>query len=241
VFFFCVHLISFKTSELFLLSKHQKALQTKNTHQLDTTICHRAHVILAQVTAVCATVLATGGVPSAPKVFGPKNFKLWVCRSRRIASGLAANSLTFALQIETLTTNMKPQKRCEKILQWKMAMMCKFHRFGAISPIARSLSSMTRKEALQRSRLQDGGHIMALDGACVMENWDSSITSAKGVLVKDCEWDEACAGDVCHISGTNEQCASSSLILNDSKSDVYHRSSNFATAGDETQLLARTL
>lgn len=44
-----------------------------------------------------------------------------------------------------------------------------------------SLSSMTRKEALQRSRLQDGGHIMALDGACVMENWDSSITSAKGV------------------------------------------------------------
>lgn len=122
MFFFCVHLISFKKSELFLLSKHQKALQTKNTHQLDTTICHRAHVILAQVTAVCATVLATGGVPSAPKVFGPKNFKLWVCRSRRIASGLAANSLTFALQIfETLTTNMKPQKRCEKILQWKMA------------------------------------------------------------------------------------------------------------------------
>ena len=53
---------------------------------------------------------------------------------------------------------------------------------------------MTRKEALQRSRLQDGGHIMALDGACVMDNWDSSITSAERVLVKDCEWNEACAG-----------------------------------------------
>lgn len=44
-----------------------------------------------------------------------------------------------------------------------------------------TLSSMTYKEALQRSRLQEGGHVMALDGACVMENWDSSITSAEGV------------------------------------------------------------
>ena len=49
---------------------------------------------------------------------------------------------------------------------------------------------MTYKEALQRSRLQEGGHVMALDGACVMENWDSSITSAEGVKGGEeiCEW-----------------------------------------------------
>jgi len=45
----------------------------------------------------------------------------------------------------------------------------------------KTLSSMTMGEAMKKSRLADGGHMLAVDGACVQDNWDPDITSAERV------------------------------------------------------------
>ncbi|CAK9105596.1 unnamed protein product [Durusdinium trenchii] len=43
------------------------------------------------------------------------------------------------------------------------------------------VSAMTHAEAKQMSRLKSGGHILAVDGACIASNWDSSVNEGARV------------------------------------------------------------
>lgn len=45
------------------------------------------------------------------------------------------------------------------------------------------LREMSIGEAKEMGRLQEGGHILALDGDCVVSNWDRSVTDAGRSLV----------------------------------------------------------
>mmetsp|Transcript_64571 Transcript_64571/g.78970 ORF Transcript_64571/g.78970 Transcript_64571/m.78970 type:complete len:240 (+) Transcript_64571:3-722(+) len=44
-----------------------------------------------------------------------------------------------------------------------------------------TLSSMPLREAMQRSQLPNGGHILGVDGNCIIDNWDTSVTSFERV------------------------------------------------------------